>query len=305
MTSNQMAVKARPETPDSREVVAQAVGLSRHYGDTIALNQVDFTVREGELIGLLGPNGAGKSTLLNTLVGLRKPTSGNAELFGGDPSVPANRKQLGMTLQETGVPATLKVAEAVDLVAAHYPNPENRDELLSRLGLGEIARRQCGGLSGGQKRRLSLALAFVGRPRLVVLDEPTTGLDVESRRLLWDHIRGFHSRGGTVLLTTHYLEEVEALAQRVVVMGKGEVLADDTVDAVRGLATVQRVSMVAERLPELPGVISEERIDKRIHLMTHDADQLIRSLVKLDAEFSGLEVQQATLEEAFLTISRS
>ncbi|MCK1798571.1 ABC transporter ATP-binding protein [Streptomyces sp. XM4193] len=306
MTSNQTAVQARPETPDDgREVVARAIGLTRRYGDTVALNEVDFTVREGELIGLLGPNGAGKSTLLNTLVGLRKPSAGRVELFGGDPGVPANRVQLGMTLQETGVPATLKVAEAVDLVAAHYPDPENRDELLVRLGLEEFAKRQCGGLSGGQKRRLALALAFVGKPRLVVLDEPTTGLDVESRRLLWDHIRAFHSQGGTVLLTTHYLEEVEALAERVVVMGNGEVLADDTVEAVRGLAHVQRVSMVAEKLPELPGVISEERIDKRIHLMTHDADQLIRSLVRSDVAFSGLEVQQATLEEAFLTISRS
>ncbi|NJQ14039.1 ABC transporter ATP-binding protein [Streptomyces bohaiensis] len=298
-----MDVHAEPA--DTRTVVAQAIGLTRRYGDHTALDGVDFTVREGEMIGLLGPNGAGKSTLLNSLVGLRRPSAGRCELFGGDPSVPANRRALGMTLQETGVPGTLKVAEAVDLIAAHYPEPEDRDTLLARFGLDEVARRQAGGLSGGQKRRLALALAFVGRPRLVILDEPTTGLDVESRRMLWDSIREFHAGGGTVLLTSHYLEEIEALAERVVVLVGGRVIADDTVDAVRGLARVHRVSMVAGELPELPGVLSVERADQRVHVMTSDADELIRALVRLDVDFSGLEVQQATLEEAFLTISGS
>lgn len=262
-------------------------------------------MREGEFIGLLGPNGAGKTTLLNSLLGLRKPTSGRIELFGGSPTNPASRRFIGVTPQESGVPPTLRVAEAVDFVAAHFKETEDRDELLERFDLTKEARRQAGGLSGGQKRRLALALAFVGRPRLVILDEPTTGLDVESRRMLWDRIREFHEGGGTVLLTTHYLEEIEALAKRVVVIAQGRIRADDSVGAIRGMAHMQRVSMDAGPLPDLPGVISEERTEERVELMTHDADQLVRALVRQGVEFSGLVVQQATLEEAFLVISQS
>ncbi|MFC8627132.1 ABC transporter ATP-binding protein [Streptomyces anulatus] len=305
MSTSPTTATARAGAPPTPAVVARAIGVTRHYGDTVALDNVDFTVREGEFIGLLGPNGAGKTTLLNSLLGLRKPTSGRIELFGGSPTNPASRRFIGVTPQESGVPPTLRVSEAVDFVAAHFKETEDRDELLERFDLTKEARRQAGGLSGGQKRRLALALAFVGRPRLVILDEPTTGLDVESRRMLWDRIREFHEGGGTVLLTTHYLEEIEALAKRVVVIAQGRIRADDSVGAIRGMAHMQRVSMNAGPLPDLPGVISEERTEERVELMTHDADQLVRTLVRQGVEFSGLAVQQATLEEAFLVISQS
>ncbi len=225
MSTSPTTATARAGAPPTPAVVARAIGVTRHYGDTVALDNVDFTVREGEFIGLLGPNGAGKTTLLNSLLGLRKPTSGRIELFGGAPTNPASLRFIGVTPQESGVPPTLRVAEAVDFVAAHFEETEDRDELLERFDLTKEARRQAGGLSGGQKRRLALALAFVGRPRLVILDEPTTGLDVESRRMLWDRIREFHEGGGTVLLTTHYLEEIEALAKRVVVIAQGHIRA--------------------------------------------------------------------------------
>ncbi|MFD0041924.1 ABC transporter ATP-binding protein [Streptomyces anulatus] len=305
MSTSPTTATARAGAPPTPAVIARAIGVTRHYGDTVALDNVDFTVREGEFIGLLGPNGAGKTTLLNSLLGLRKPTSGRIELFGGSPTNPASRRFIGVTPQESGVPPTLRVSEAVDFVAAHFKDTEDRDELLERFDLTKEARRQAGGLSGGQKRRLALALAFVGRPRLVILDEPTTGLDVESRRMLWDRIREFHEGGGTVLLTTHYLEEIEALAKRVVVIAQGRIRADDSVGAIRGMAHMQRVSMNAGPLPDLPGVISEERTEERVELMTHDADQLVRALVRQGVEFSGLAVQQATLEEAFLVISQS
>lgn len=147
-----------------RDILARAERVSRRYGDVLALDQVDLEVRAGELVGLLGPNGAGKSTLISLLVGLRRPTSGRVELNGGDPRDPASRRQIGVTPQETGLPGTLRVGEVVDFVSAHYPNPVPRGELLDRFGLAELVRRQCGGLSGGQKRRLAVALAFVGRP---------------------------------------------------------------------------------------------------------------------------------------------
>ncbi len=283
--------------------LARADRVSRRYGSTLALDQVDLDVRAGELVGLLGPNGAGKSTLINLLVGLRRPTSGRVELFGGDPRDPASRRHLGVTPQETGLPATLRVGEVVDFVSAHFPDPIPRGELLDRFGLGELARRQTGGLSGGQKRRLAVALAFVGRPRMVVLDEPTTGLDVEARHALWEAIRAFHADGGTVLLSSHYLEEVEALAQRVVVIGHGRVLADDSVDAIRSVVGVRRVSLTVDALPSLPGVVRTERVDGRTHLFAPDADQLVRDLVTSGIEFRDLEVRPTSLEEAFLAIT--
>nr|WP_230417101.1 ABC transporter ATP-binding protein [Micromonospora tarapacensis] len=267
------------------------------------MDQVNLEVHGGELVGLLGPNGAGKSTLLNLLVGLRKPTSGRVELYGGDPREPASRRQVGVTPQETGLPATLRVGEVVDFVSAHYPDPIPRGELLDRFGLSEQVRRQTGGLSGGQKRRLAVALAFVGRPRLVLLDEPTTGLDVEARHTLWEAIRAFHADGGTVLLSSHYLEEVEALAHRVVVIGRGRVLADDSVDAIRAVVGVRRVSLTADVLPALPGVVRTEQVDGRTHLLTADADQLVRDLVASGVAFRDLEVRPTSLEEAFLTIT--
>ncbi|MFE9691643.1 ABC transporter ATP-binding protein [Micromonospora sp. NPDC005806] len=284
-------------------MLARADQVSRRYGDVLALDRVDLTVHAGELVGLLGPNGAGKSTLINLLVGLRRPTAGRVELFGGDPRDATNRRQLGVTPQETGLPGTLRVGEVVDFVAAHFPDPIPRAELLDRFGLADQVRRQTGGLSGGQRRRLAVALAFVGRPRLVVLDEPTTGLDVEARRALWEAIRAFHADGGTVLLSSHYLEEVEALAQRVMVIGHGRVLADDTVEAVRGIVGVRRVSLVADDLPPLPGVVATEHVEGRTDLLTTDADQLVRDLVTAGVAFRELEVRPTSLEEAFLAIT--
>jgi ABC-2 type transport system ATP-binding protein len=284
-------------------ILARADQVSRRYGEVLALDRVDLTVRAGELVGLLGPNGAGKSTLLNLLVGLRRPTAGRVELLGGDPRDPASRRQLGVTPQETGLPGTLRVGEVVDFVSAHFPDPVPRGELLDRFGLTDQARRQTGGLSGGQRRRLAVALAFVGRPRLVVLDEPTTGLDVEARHALWEAVRSFHAEGGTVLLSSHYLEEVEALAQRVVVIGHGRVLADDSVAAIRGIVGVRRVSLVADDLPPLPGVVATEHAEGRTHLLTPDADQLVRDLVSAGVAFRDLEVRPTSLEEAFLTLT--
>jgi ABC-2 type transport system ATP-binding protein len=284
-------------------ILAQTQNVTRRYGGVVALDGVDLSVAAGELVGLLGPNGAGKSTLINLLVGIRRPTSGTVTLFGGSPLDPARRRQIGVTPQETGLPSTLRVGEVVDYVSAHYPDPVPRGELLARFGLENLVRRQTGGLSGGQRRRLAVALAFVGRPRMVFLDEPTTGLDVEVRHVLWDAIRAFHADGGTVLLTSHYLEEVEALAQRVVVLGEGRVLADDTVAAVRGLVGVHRVSLAAMALPDLPGVVSRSESDGRLHLLTPDADELVRTLVRSGIEFRDLEVRPTTLEEAFLHLT--
>ncbi|MFC4060165.1 ABC transporter ATP-binding protein [Planomonospora corallina] len=284
-------------------ILAQAIEVTRRYGDVLALDHVSLDIRAGELIGLLGPNGAGKSTLINLFAGLRRPTSGTVRLFGGSPLDPAMRRGIGVTPQETGLPESLRVGEITDFVSAHFPERLGTAELLARFGLAGLIRRQVGGLSGGQRRRLAVALAFAGRPRLVFLDEPTTGLDVEARRALWDGIRAFHDGGGTVVLTSHYLEEIEALAERVLVVGQGRVLADDSMRAVRGMVGTRRVSLVAEDLPELPGVLGAERTDGRIDLLVTDPDRLVVELVRSGVPFSGLEIRPATLEEAFLALT--
>ena len=202
------------------------------------------------------------------MLGLRRPTSGTVELFGGDPRDAVNRRRIGNTPQETGLPPLLRVREVVDFVAGHYERAVPTGELLERFGLEDLARRQTGGLSGGQKRRLAVALAFVGHPRLVFLDEPTTGLDVDARHALWQAIREFHADGGTVVLTSHYLEEVQALAERVVVIDRGRVLADDTLDAVRAVVDVRRVSLRTDdpgALAALPGRHVGDRGQGRPH----------------------------------------
>ena len=286
-------------------ILAEADNVSRRYGDQVALDQVSMAIRTGEIVGLLGPNGAGKSTLLNLFTGLRRPTSGTVRLFAGDPRDPRSRRLIGVTPQETGLPPTLRVGECVEYVAAHFADPWPTTDLLARFGLADQVRRQTGGLSGGQKRRLAVALAFAGRPRLVFLDEPTTGLDVQARHELWSLIREFHADGGTVLLTSHYLAEIDALASRVVVLAEGRVLADDTADAVRSMVGVHRVSFRATTVPDLPGVLSTVDNDGRTSLLTADPDALVRELVTRRVDFHGLQVAPTTLEEAFLILTQT
>jgi len=285
--------------------------VTRTFGPVTALDHVSFAVEPGELVGLLGPNGAGKTTLLSLVSGLRRPDSGTVRLFGGDPRDSASRVSLGTTPQETGLPETLRVGEVVDLVSRHFPDPMPAAELLERFGLTAQTRRQTGALSGGQKRRLAVALALVGRPQLVLLDEPTTGLDVEARHELWTALRTFHTEGATVVVTSHYLEEIEALAERVVVVGQGRILADDLLSRV--LATVARRKVLVG-LPDraaaqaltaaLPSVSEPAREGDRFAFLAADADELVRQLVRLDVAFSDLEVRGASLEEAFISLTK-
>jgi ABC-2 type transport system ATP-binding protein len=285
------------------ETLARTVQATRTYGPVTAIDQVSLDVPAGQLLGLLGPNGAGKTTLLQLLTGLRRPTAGTVELFGGDPRDASSRRRLGCTPQETGLPPTLRVHEVVDFVAGHFDDPVPTAQLLDQFGLGGLGRRQSGGLSGGQKRRLAVAVAFVGRPDLVLLDEPTTGLDVEARHALWGAIRRYHEGGGTVVLTSHYLEEVEALAERVVVIDQGRVRADGTLAEVRSLVPARRVRLRAPDLPSLTGVDRSSRDGDRYELWTADSDALVRQLVTSGVPFRDLEIATASLEEAFLTLT--
>ncbi len=200
--------------------------VSKRIGGHAALKSVDLSIEKGEVVALLGPNGAGKTTALSILLGLRRPDTGRAELFGADPRSPAARAAIGVTPQECGFPPTLRIGEIVDLVRAHFSAPAGRAELLERFGLTAYVRRQSGGLSSGERRRLAVALAFAGRPQAIFLDEPTAGLDVEARRSVWRELEVYAAAGGTVLLTTHHLEEAEALASRILLISRGEIVAE-------------------------------------------------------------------------------
>lgn len=211
-------------------------GVEKRFGAKVALAPLDLTIEEGELVALLGPNGAGKTTLVSLVTGLRRPSRGDVRLFGRDPRDWRARAHLGTTPQQMDFPPTLRGREILDLARAHAVAPPTLAELAERFELDDLLHVQNGSLSGGQRRRLALALAFANAPALVVLDEPTTGFDVASRRGAWAAITAFAAAGGTVLLTTHYLEEADALADRVIVLARGEVVADGSPQSLKDCA---------------------------------------------------------------------
>ena len=211
-----------------RPSIATARNLKKSYGSIVALNNLNLEVHAGELLALLGPNGAGKTTLVRMLLGVARPDAGSVSVFGADPYDGQMQARLGAMLQVGRVPETLKVREHIDLFSSYYPSPLPLDETLQIAGLSDIKDRPYGELSGGQKQRVLFGIAICGDPDLLFLDEPTVGLDVEARRLMWAQIRTLISRGKTVLLTTHYLNEADALADRVMVLDKGKVIAEGT-----------------------------------------------------------------------------
>lgn len=281
-------------------------GLTKRFGDHLALDSVSVDIRSGESVGLLGPNGAGKTTLLSLVEGLRAPTSGTVRLFGGDPRDARSRTRLGSTPQATALPETLRVTEVLDLVGAHYPNPAPRERIVDEFGLGELLRKQCGSLSGGQQRRVAVALAFVGDPELVLLDEPTTGLDVDGRRALWHAVRARQAAGCTIVVTSHHLEEIEELASRVIVMDRGRVRADDTLAAIVAGVSRRRVSLAGVDIDHLQRLDPDAVLTgegNTVTALVSDADAFVRALVASEAQFTDLTVRGATLEEAFLALT--
>ncbi|MFI8516726.1 ABC transporter ATP-binding protein [Streptomyces sp. NPDC085481] len=280
---------------------------TKTYGDVRAVDGVDLTIRRGETVALLGRNGAGKSTTINLLLGLDEPVSGRVRLFGEPPARAVAAGRVGAMLQDTRPVPRVTVRELVTFVARAYPAPMRVDEALELAGLTGLAGRRVDRLSGGQAQRVRFAVALAGNPELLVLDEPTAALDVEARQTFWDAMRGYARRGNTVLFSTHYLEEADASADRIVVVDSGRILADGTADQLKRAAGGTVVSFdlaggPTEGLSLLPGVTAVEIRGDRAHLRSADSDATVLTLAARDS-IRGLEVAPVSLNDAFLALT--
>jgi ABC-2 type transport system ATP-binding protein len=288
--------------------VAALHNIVKRYGATTALDGLNLSLHAGEIVALLGPNGAGKSTAVRLMLGLAAPTSGTVRIFGGDPRNAEARTRVGAMLQVARITDSLKVREHLDLFRSYYPNPLSLAEVVSIAKLEGVEDRKFGKLSGGQKQRVLFALALCGDPDLIFLDEPTVGMDIEARRGLWQQIRSLAERGKTVLLTTHYLEEADALADRVIVMNRGHVVSEGSPAEVKRFSGGRRIKcrtrLSTTFLEGLSGVTSVERHGDLATVTAQNAEVVVRTMLLEDEQLSGLEIASPALEDAFLALTK-
>lgn len=282
--------------------------VTKHFGDIAAVDGVDLEVRAGRTVALLGANGAGKSTSISMMLGLARPTSGSVRIFGKSPDAAVAAGDIGAMLQDGALAPGLTVREAVDFVRSLYPAPMPLGEILELTGLTGIAKRRTTQLSGGQVRRVDVALAIAGAPRLLVLDEPTTALDIESRRSFWAAMRSYAATGRTVLFATHYLEEADENADRIIVLARGRVVADGMPAQIKstvGGATVTFTlgGQSVSGLGLLPGVTGVRIVGGTAVLTTLDPDATVQALYRTDLTVRDLRVSGANLEDAFLALT--
>ena len=295
----------REQTPSAP--LASLAAVRKRFGKIAALDGLDLTVRRGELLALLGPNGAGKSTAISLLLGLQRPDEGVATLFGQDPQEVEARRRIGIRMQEVALPPVMRPRELLTQVASYYPTPYEVTAVIKRLALEPVADRTFKQLSGGQKRLVQFGMAIVGRPELLFLDEPTVGLDTNARAALWQVLRDLVHEGSSIVLTTHYLEEAEALASRVAVVTHGRLVAGGTVDEIRAHVSRKTVSCRSSLAPATinawPEVLQLSQESGRQTLVTRDAEAVLRRLLEADASVSDIEVKRAGLAEAFAEIT--
>ncbi len=299
------------------DVAVTVQGLQKNYGSLRAVDNISFEVHKGEIFGMVGPNGAGKTTTIECVEGLRRPDGGEVRVLGLDPQRDgrALRQVIGVQLQECALPARLQVGEALSLFASFYRHPLRPQPLLDELGLADRVRTPFAKLSGGQKQRLFIALALIGDPQIVFLDELTTGLDPQARRAMWDLVRGIRERGRTVFLTTHYMEEAERLCDRVLIIDRGRIVALDTPEnLIRSLGAESRVVFSADEIGEevlaalqaLPEVTRVERSGERVIVYGRGeglVGAVVNALGAAGLPFRDLRTEQPNLEDVFLTLT--
>ncbi len=287
--------------------VARLQSVTKRYGQTAALDHFSLDLHAGEVVALLGPNGAGKTTAVRLLLGLIAPNEGSVRVLGRDPRDADARTRIGAMLQISRVPEMLKVREHIDLFRSYYPDPLPAAEVLRIAKLEDLADQMFGKLSGGQKQRALFGLALCGNPDLIFLDEPTVGLDIESRRALWDEVRALSAAGKTVLLTTHYLEEADVLANRIVVINKGKLLCEGTSAEIKHRVSGRRIRCITlidpEDLRKLPSVSDVQQDREAVVILAEKPEQVVREMLLRDETLHGLEVSAAALEDAFLALT--
>jgi ABC-2 type transport system ATP-binding protein len=282
-------------------------GAVKTFGDVRAVDGLDLDVASGETVALLGRNGAGKSTAISLLLGLNEPDEGSVALFGGSPQESVRAGRVGAMLQDARPVPRVTVQELVSFVAGRYPAPLPVAEALRLAGITELAGRRVDRLSGGQAQRVRFAVALAGDPALIVLDEPTAALDVEARHAFWESMRAYARRGHTVLFSTHYLEEADAHADRIVVVDRGRIVANGTGEELRrsaggNLVSFDLAGLGSEGLALLPGVVAVEVRGERARLRTDDSDATVIALAERGA-IRGLEVVPASLDDAFMALT--
>jgi ABC-2 type transport system ATP-binding protein len=306
-------VNPDPRGPDLRPSAdgvdqVELTGLRKSFGTVPAVRHVDLRIRRGETVALLGPNGAGKSTTLDMLLGLTRPDAGTVAVFGRPPTEAVAEGRIAAMLQTGGLIRDLSVSELIALVASLYPRPRPVDEVLARTGLERIADRRTQKLSGGETQRVRFAMALVARPELLVLDEPTVALDVEARHAFWGVMRADAAAGRTVIFATHYLEEADAYADRIVLMADGLIVADGSATEIKSRVAQRTIratlaDVAPAGLQALPGVTGAERHGDTVVLVCADADSALRALLARHPLARDLEVRGAGLDEAFLALT--
>jgi len=286
--------------------------LSHSYGNTPVLHQISAELYGGEIIAVLGANGAGKTTLIQLMLGLLSQQQGEITILGRAPSQirrdPQLSGQLGVMLQQASLPGQLTVLEQLRLFSAYYPAPLPLQTLIERFGLQGFLQQRCSSLSGGQRQSLLLALALLGQPKILFLDEPTVGMDVEARQRFWQLIRTARAQGLCILLTTHYLEEADALADRILLLKDGHFIADTSPTALKaGLSQRQircRSSLPLNVLQQLPGVSAVQYLpNQQVQISSRQVEDCLRQLLQQDALLCDLTVSAASLEQAFLQLT--
>ncbi len=286
-----------------------AENLTKAYGRLTALDGIDLVVEGAGVTAILGANGAGKSTFINCALGLVRPSKGRVRVLGAKAGSMKVRRRTGVMLQDADLPDQLSPREHIELFASYYPDPLRVDEVLELCDLNAFARKAYSKLSGGQKRRVQFALALTGQPDLVFLDEPTTGLDTDARRGLWKIVRNLNDIGKSVILTTHYLEEADTLADRIIVMNSGQIIADGPTDNIRDAVSGALIRCVTKLslqvLHDLPAVKSAKESGRFSEILTKDQTKTLKALLIADPAISDLTVTRPSLEEAFLDLTQN
>lgn len=302
------------QNSSANSIAVEVHHLHKKYGPIEAVNDVTFSVKKGEIFGVIGPNGAGKTTMVECISGLRRPDSGTISVMGLSPDKDRAkiRRILGVQLQESALPPRIRVGEAVELLSYFYSSPLNVDDLLELLGIEKLKKSIFKNLSGGEKQRLSIALALIGNPQIAILDELTTGLDPEARREAWDLIDGVRKRGVTIILVTHFMDEAERLCDRLAMIYNGKIIALDTPEAVASRSGGKRFRFIPSlpvndsSLMSIPGVVSVERKERYVTVNgTGDlAANVIYALSDIGVRVSDVEATGGNLDEAFVILSR-